>query len=69
MTDEISYDIYRGNSDRTLRLATMPKDGLPANFKHNGWTLMATGKSPVHSDAARDIARQGYCFFQIVIGQ
>jgi hypothetical protein len=51
MSSKIAYDVYRGTTDRTLRLATMPGAGLPAH---------------VHSDTARDIALQGYCFFQLV---
>jgi len=68
MSVELTYDIYRGASDRSLRLATMPGAGLPAHFKRKDWVLMSTGQSPIHSDAARDIARQGYCFFQVVTG-
>jgi hypothetical protein len=33
------------------------------------WMLMPKGKSPVHSDTARDVAVQGYCFFQVVAGK
>jgi hypothetical protein len=29
--------------------------------------LMAPGQSPVHLDAASDIAVHGYCFFQVVV--
>jgi hypothetical protein len=65
MITAIAYDVYRGTDDRTLRLATMPGAGLPAHVKRKDWVLMAA-KSPVHSDAARDIASHGYCFFQIV---
>jgi hypothetical protein len=66
MTARIAYDVYRGTADRTLRLATMPGAGLPADAKRKDWVLMPTGKSPVHSDADRDIAVHGYCFFQVV---
>jgi hypothetical protein len=66
MTARIAYDVYRGTADRTLRLATMPGAGLPAHAKRKDWVLMPTGKSPVHSDADRDIAVHGYCFFQVV---
>jgi hypothetical protein len=69
MGDRIAYDVYRGTADRTLRLATMPGARLPAHLKRKDWTLMPSGKSPVHSDAARDIARQGYCYFQLVAGE
>jgi hypothetical protein len=40
--------------------------GLPAHVKRKDWVLMVPEQSPVHSDAARDIAVNGYCFFQIV---
>jgi hypothetical protein len=66
MSSKIAYDVYRGTTDRTLRLATMPGAGLPAQVKRKDWILMPAGKSPVHSDTARDIALQGYCFFQLV---
>jgi hypothetical protein len=66
MTAKIAYDVYRGTADRTLRLATMPGARLPAHVKRRDWVLMPTGKSPVHSDADRDIAIHGYCFFQVV---
>jgi hypothetical protein len=68
MTARIAYDVYRGTSDRSLRLATMPGAGLPAHVKRRDWVLMPTAKSPVHTDADRDIAAHGYCFFQVVDG-
>jgi hypothetical protein len=46
----------------------MPGAGLPAHVKRKDWVLMPKGKSPVHSDAERDVAVQGYCFFQVVHG-
>jgi hypothetical protein len=46
----------------------LPGAGLPAHVKRRDWVLMPTGKSPVHSDADRDIDVQGYCFFQVVDG-
>ena len=69
MTDRISYDVYRGIVNRTLRLATMPGAGLPAHLKRKDWMLMPAGKSPVHSDTARDVALHGYCYFQVVAGE
>jgi hypothetical protein len=68
MTDRIAYDVYRGTADRSLRLATMPGAGLPAHVKRKDWVLMRKGKSPFHSDVERDVAAQGYCFFQVVEG-
>jgi len=47
MTTKIEYDVYRGTTDRTLRLATMPGAGLPAHLKRKDWILMPYGKSPL----------------------
>ena len=69
MSSKIAYDVYRGATDRTLRLATMPGAGLPAHVKRKDWVLMQKGKSPLHSDVDRDVAVQGYCFFQLVENQ
>jgi hypothetical protein len=69
MSVEIAYDIYRGINDPTLRLATMPGARLPVHLKRKDWVLMPAGKSPVHSDVARDVAVQGYCYLQIVAGK
>ena len=69
MGSKIAYDVYRGTTDRTLRLATMPGAGLPAHVKRKDWVLMQKGKSPLHSDVDRDVAVQGYCFFQLVENQ
>jgi hypothetical protein len=66
MNRKIAYDVYRGTTDRTLRLATMPDAGLPAHVKRKDWVLMPKGKSPLHSDANHDVAVEGYCFFQLV---
>jgi hypothetical protein len=68
MSGNIAYDVYRGTTDRTLRLATMPGAGLPAHAKRKDWILMPAGKSPLHSDTARDVSVQGYCFFQVADG-
>jgi hypothetical protein len=68
MSSTIAYDVYRGTTDRTLRLATMPGAGLPAHVKSKDWVLLPAGKSPLHSDTARDVGARGYCFFQVVEG-
>jgi len=65
MNDKIAYDVYRGTSDRTLRLATMPGAGLPAHVKRKDWVLLPAGKSPLHTDTARDVRDHGYCYFQL----
>jgi hypothetical protein len=69
MSSKIAYDVYRGATDPTLRLATKPGAGLPAHVKRKDWVLMSKGKSPLHSDVDRDVAVQGYCFFQLVENQ
>ena len=68
MTAKIRYDIYRGRKDRTLHLATPPGAKLPAHLNPKDWKLLAVESTPVHSDAAGDIAAKGYCLFQIVVG-
>jgi transcriptional regulator with XRE-family HTH domain len=44
MNNKIAYDVYRGTSDRTLRLATMPGAGRPAHVKRKDWVLMPAAK-------------------------
>jgi hypothetical protein len=66
MTSKNDYDVYRGTTDRTLRLATLPSAGLPAHLKRKDWVLMPKEKSQLHSDVGRDIAAKGYCLFQLV---
>jgi hypothetical protein len=66
MNSKIAYDVYRGTSDRTLRLAIMPGADLPAHVKRKDWVLIPAGKSPLHSDVDRDVIAPGYCFFQLV---
>jgi hypothetical protein len=68
MIDKIRYDLYRGRTDRTLRLATLSGAKLPAHLSPKDWTLMRVEDTPVHSDTARDVAAKGYCSFQIVVG-
>jgi hypothetical protein len=66
MAAKINYDVYRGTTDRTLRLATMPGAGLPAHVKRKDWVLIPNAKSQLHSDVDRDIAVKGYCLFQLI---
>jgi hypothetical protein len=63
-----TFDVYRGKTDATLRMATMVGAGLPAHVSRKDWILMPEGTSPLHSDAARDIGTRGFCFFQVVKG-
>jgi hypothetical protein len=65
---KLTFDVYRGKTDATLRMATMVGAGLPAHVRRKDWILMPEGTSPLHSDAARDIGTRGFCFFQVVKG-
>jgi hypothetical protein len=38
---------------------------LPAHVKRKDWVLLPKGKSIVHTEADRDVAVKGYCFFQV----
>jgi hypothetical protein len=66
---KITYSVYRSKANPSLRLATAPGARLPADHKPKNWVLMATGSSPVHSDAPKDIALKGYCLFQVAKGE
>jgi len=65
LTVQIACDVYRQKSDPTLRIAIAPGARLPAKFKARDWKLMAKDTSPLHSDAANDIASKGYCYFKV----
>lgn len=65
VTVKIAYDVYRQKADPTLRIAIAPGARLPAQFKARDWKLMTNDRTPVHSDASRDIAVKGYCYFQV----
>ena len=65
-TSKLTFDVYRGKNDATLRLATMAGAGLPPHVNRKLWVLMPAGTSPLHSDAAKDIGARGYCLFQVV---
>jgi hypothetical protein len=65
MTATNAYDVYRGTTDRSLRLVTLPGAGLPAHVKRKDWVLMPNGKPPFPYDMDRDIFIKGYCFYQL----
>jgi hypothetical protein len=65
----VHFDVYRSKTDPSLRIATAADAGLPAHIKAKDWTLLPAGASPLHSDAARDIGVNGYCFFQVEKGK
>ena len=63
---QIRYDLYRGRKDRTLRLATLSGAKLPPHLIPV--MPVRTEDTPLHSDAAGDVAAKGYCVFQAVAG-
>jgi hypothetical protein len=67
-TSKPTFDVYRGKNDSSLRVATLAGAGLPAHLNRKHWVLMPAGKSPLHTDAARDVGTRGYCLFQLVKG-
>lgn len=66
---KIRYDVYSQKVDPTLRIAVSAGAGLPAAFKAKDWIRMPSGASRLHSDVSSDIARKGYCYFQISKGR
>ena len=68
-TVKSEYDVYCKKADPTLRIAVAHGGGLPTQFNPKDWTMMALGASKMHSDAARDVGRQGYCYFQVTKGK
>jgi len=62
----MSYDVYRGTKDRTLRMAVLPGAGLPSHVDPKDWEPMEAGTSPIIEDAAEDIEARGFCFFKLV---
>jgi hypothetical protein len=52
---KIAYDVYRGKTDPSLRLATAPGARLPAHVRAKDWVLMSSGSSPLHSDAPNGV--------------
>lgn len=62
-----TFDVYCKRTDPTLRLATAPGARLPRQFSPKNWTLIKE-PSLLHSDATRDIAIKGYCYFQVLKG-
>ena len=66
---KIGYDVYRGKTDQSLRLAIAAGARLPGHVKAKDWVLLPAGSSLLHSDAPRDIGVQGFCFFQVSTGK
>jgi hypothetical protein len=66
-TPKQTFDVYRKRTDPTLRIATTPGAGVPPSFPSKDWTLMKEA-SLLHSDVPRDVAKKGYCYFQVLKG-
>jgi len=66
-TPKQTFDVYRNKAKPALRLAIMPGAGLPRHFAAKEWKLMKE-QSLLHSDATRDVAVKGYCYFQVLKG-
>ena len=62
-----TFDVYRKRANPTLRLAMVPGARFPRQFSPKNWTLMKE-PSLLHSDATRDVAIKGYCYFQVLKG-
>jgi hypothetical protein len=69
MRRNTEFEVYLRASDRALRVATSVGAGLPGHLKRKEWVLLPRGNSLVHTDAARDIAVQGFCLFRVVDGK
>ena len=62
----MTYDIYQGTSDSSLRMATRPGAGLPHHVEPEDWELMPAGASQLIDDIDVGIADRGFCFFRLV---
>lgn len=67
-TPKHPFDVYRKKSNSALRLATRHGAPLPRQFPPKDWVLMSEQRSTLHSEAAKDIAIKGYCYFQVING-
>ena len=62
----MTYDVYQGTADNSLRMATKPSAGLPSHVDQKDWKLMPAGTSQLIDDIDIDIADRGFCFFRLV---
>jgi hypothetical protein len=62
----VTYDVYQGTTDNSLRMATQPGAGLPSHVEPADWKLMPAGTSQLIDDIDMDIADRGFCFFRLV---
>jgi hypothetical protein len=66
-TPKQTFDVYRNKAKPALRLATTPGAGVPRHFAAKDWARLKE-PSLLHSDAAKDVAVKGYCYFQVIEG-
>jgi len=63
---KMTYDVYQGTTDNSLRMATRPGAGLPNHEDPEAWRLMPADTSELIDDIDIDIADRGFCFFRLV---
>ena len=59
---EMTYDVYQGTTDNSVRMATRPGAGLPNHVDPNDWRLMPAGTSQLIDDIDIDIADRDFPF-------
>jgi hypothetical protein len=67
MATKMTYDVYQGIADSSLRMATRPGAGLPSHEDPKDWRLMPAGTSQLIDDIDIidiDIADRGFSLFR-----
>lgn len=64
--EKMTYNVYQGKKDPSLRMATRPGAGLPRHVHSRDWVLMPSGSSQLIDDRDEDIEARGFCFFKLV---
>jgi hypothetical protein len=59
----MTYDVYQGTTDNSLRMATRPGAGLPNHVDPEDWRLMPAGTSQLIDDIDIDICRSWILLF------
>jgi hypothetical protein len=63
MNNKIAYDVYRGTSDRTLRLATMPAEKARGKKDNQVRAVNRTAEGRIATfNPKHDAQRQGHYF-------
>jgi hypothetical protein len=65
----MTFDIYRGKKDTSLRMATLLGAGLPNHVDAKDWKLVASDPIEVAAlseDIAEDIEARGFSFYKLV---